>query len=521
MSEKPISVLIVDDELPLRQELRSLPWSTLGARLVGEAENGAEAAALCEELQPDLVITDITMPIMNGMELFRTLRNKWPQTQVVLLTCHSDFHYAQEAVKLGALDYFTKLSFDEEDMQALIDKTRAAMSRQLDLRHYGQDQQRRQLAKLVNMLTKEGSVSALELQTIWEAWQTEAPLYLNRLAIDVQETNRFHLMTELEQILKQWEHAPNHHHTSAFQWCLTGDREVLLVFRQAASEADAMLLMDQLLAELHAALERALPYMSGAFQLLAVTGEAVRQPQDLLSSLRSIAVTPALLFYGRPLATTAARDAAQGETEPDAHQDALLIRQRWLQAAKDKTELQRFYQEDFGPWALQNRFNPAKLIAYFLRVREEAIAAHSHLRHSEQEAMTAQLLAAGTLTELISLFTRELAYGEGDTRKVRKEVQLARKIIMEKLGEPITLTSVSEEVGLSSYYLSRLFKEVTGESFNDYVTRLRMEKAVQLLQTTQMKVYEVAEQVGIPSYRYFSQLFRNWTGVAPTEYKKG
>lgn len=262
VSVAPVRVLIIDDELPLRQELRSMPWSIFGAELVGEAENGEEALELCIALVPDLVISDITMPIMDGMELFRSVKKRFPHIQFVLLTCHSDFHYAQEALKLGALDYFTKLSFDEEDMKTAIEKARAAIRREVDLKQYEQERIRRELAN-----------------------------------------------------------APKS--------------------------------------------------------------------------------------------------------------------------------------------------------------------------------------------------------GTSDERKIRKEVQLAQKIIEAKLGEPITLTSVSEEVGLSSYYLSRLFREETRESFNDYVTRLRMEKAVNLLQNTQLKVYEVAEQVGIPSYRYFSQLFRNWTGVAPTDYKKG
>ncbi|NQX70857.1 response regulator [Paenibacillus alba] len=262
MSITPISVLIIDDELPLRQELRSMPWPSFGAELVGEAENGEEALELCKALEPDLVISDITMPIMDGLELFRIVKKKFPLIQFVLLTCHSDFHYAQEALKLGALDYFTKLSFDEEDMKTAIEKARTAIRRETELRDYEQERTRRELS------------------------------------------------------------------------------------------------------------------------------------------------------------------------------------------------------------------NP-------------------------QQA------------------------GTRDERKIRKEVKLAQQIIMSKLGDPITLTSVADEVGLSSYYLSRLFREESGESFNDYVTRLRMEKAVNLLQNTQLKVYEVAEQVGIPSYRYFSQLFRNWTGVAPTDYKKG
>lgn len=266
MSSTLLKVLVIDDELPLRQELRSMPWTALGAELVGEAENGEEALGLCETLQPELIISDITMPIMDGLELFRQVKKRYPLTQFVLLTCHSEFHYAQEALKLGALDYLTKLTFDEDDIKAAVEKAKEKIQREADFRQYEQDKTR----------------------------------------------------MEPSQVQVQ-----------------------------------------------------------------------VQEPE------------------------------------------------------------------------------------------------------------------------------------EGQARKIRKEVQRAQKMIETKLGEPITLTSIAEEVGLSSYYLSRLFREETGESFNDYVTRLRMEKAVHLLQTTQLKVYEVAEQVGIPSYRYFSQIFRNWTGVAPTDYKKG
>ncbi|MBW7461275.1 AraC family transcriptional regulator, partial [Paenibacillus sepulcri] len=103
----------------------------------------------------------------------------------------------------------------------------------------------------------------------------------------------------------------------------------------------------------------------------------------------------------------------------------------------------------------------------------------------------------------------------------RKEVLLAMELMARDLAEPLTLTSVAAEVGLSSFYLSRLFKEETGEAFNDYLTRLRIDQAIRLLKTTTLKVYEVAERVGIPSYRYFSVVFRGITGVSPTEFKKG
>ncbi|RTE11792.1 response regulator [Paenibacillus whitsoniae] len=516
MSDTPIRVLIVDDELPLRQELRSLPWSSFGAEFAGEAENGEEALELCEKLQPDLVVTDITMPIMNGMELFRAIKQKWPFMQVVLLTCHSDFHYAQEALKLGALDYFTKLALEEGDLQASIDKTRASLRREQDLRRYGQEQLRRELSKGIVTLSH-GEAAPLTAQSqVWAAWGGSAPFYPVRLHLDAKESDRFHVLYEIERILAEAEAQP------AFHWCPIGDREIVLVFADAPDEAASMAGMQRVMARLHAELEQALPYMSGAYRLMAVVGGRVAAPHDVVPALRASAMTPAQLFYGRPWTTALASEAAHMLPAPDEHPEAQALRLRWQEAAADKDALRRLYQEGLAPWAAAHRFDPDKLKAFVGGLREAASAAHAQLRHAQFDAVTAELRAAPTLTELISACLRELEHGTAEpARRVRKEVQQARRIIEQKLGEPLTLTSVSEEVGLSSYYLSRLFKEETGEAFNDYITRLRMEKAVHLLQTTQLKVYEVAEHVGIPSYRYFSQLFRNWTGVAPTEYKKG
>jgi two-component system response regulator YesN len=192
-----------------------------------------------------------------------------------------------------------------------------------------------------------------------------------------------------------------------------------------------------------------------------------------------------------------------------------------LDAAGDKERLRKFFPESLEPWVTVNRFEPEKLKDFILRIREKAAGAHALQGKGEYDAFTNMLQAAPTLSQLVSILVKEQASEISGGRRIRSEVQLAQRLVAMRLAETITLTSIAEEVGLSSYYLSRLFREETGESFNDYVTRLRMEKAKVLLQTTQMKVYEVAESVGIPSYRYFTQLFRNWTGVAPIEYKRG
>ncbi|WP_420872081.1 helix-turn-helix transcriptional regulator [Cohnella rhizosphaerae] len=102
----------------------------------------------------------------------------------------------------------------------------------------------------------------------------------------------------------------------------------------------------------------------------------------------------------------------------------------------------------------------------------------------------------------------------------RREIVEARRWIEAHLREPLSLPIVARRIGLGAEYFGRLFKEETGESVHQLVLRLRMEKALKLLRETDMKVYEVADAVGIPNYRYFTSSFRNWAGAAPSDVKR-
>jgi two-component system response regulator YesN len=515
MHNTPIRVLIVDDELPLRQELRSMPWHLFGAELVGEAENGEEALLLCEELKPDLVITDIIMPIMDGMELLRQAKQRFPCIQFVLLTSHSDFQYAQQALKLGALEYVLKLTFEEEEMKAVVDKARAAIRRESDLQSYERDRKRRDISQLLNTIAMGDADQDAELSQLWEAWSRATPYYPVRLHIEAKEGDRFHLLHEFKKQLERLEKE----YYNLF-WSPIGDQDIALVFSNRHSAMEACKEAERVMQGVGKALEMTLTDPSGGFRLLAVTGECVREPKDLISSLRSSVITEEMKFYDKSQTSLTAEKAASGLTSPDASPDADQIIRKWIDVAKDKEKLLAFLHETLAPWVMASRFEPEKLKAFILRTREKVITVHSLLRPSEYEAYTVQIQGAPTFVQLLHVLAREQESDASGIRKIRNDVQLAQKIILTRLTEAITLTSISEEVGLSSSYFSRLFREETGESFNDYVTRMRMEKAMELLQTTQLKVYEVAERVGIPSYRYFSQLFRNWTGVAPNEYKR-
>ncbi|UVI29142.1 response regulator transcription factor [Paenibacillus spongiae] len=437
MSKPVLTVLIVDDEQPLREDLRSFPWPDYGAELAGEAENGEEALQMCDGLRPDVVITDITMPVMDGLELCRRLRGRYPLTQIVLLTCHSEFEYAREALKLGALDYLIKVALDEEDMRAVLDKAREAIRREYANRRSERYGRRTELSRLLAQLLKEGEgpddlvgrLWAGDASAIPEKGEVASPLITARLHAVFKPEYRYEVIVALHQALDEQRLLPH----DQFDWTPLGESDHMLWFNSASSAAwdreQFRQTAEKLMIALQHGLDRQLPYLSGEVKLYTLLGGPVTDTAGLLAAIK--------------------------------------------------------------------RSEPGPSIAYF---------------HNSGEVLS-DSQAAGRPESAES--------GTGEPRKWRKEVQLAMQLMARKLAEPITLTSIAEEVGLSSFYLSRLFREETGESFNDYLTRLRIDQAIRLLQTTSLKVYEVAGRVGIPSYRYFSVVFRGRTGVSPTEFKKG
>lgn len=117
------TVFIVDDELLSRQSLKTgISWEDYGYRLCGEASNGERALALISSLHPDVIITDIKMPVMDGLELLRHLKKCDEPAKVIVLSCYDEFDYVREAMRLGAIDYLLKHTYEEGDLAALLHK---------------------------------------------------------------------------------------------------------------------------------------------------------------------------------------------------------------------------------------------------------------------------------------------------------------------------------------------------------------------------------------------------------------
>jgi YesN/AraC family two-component response regulator len=155
MSDLIMRVLVADDEAPFREELASINWCDYGCEFVGAASNGQEALMMCIEFIPHIIITDITMPVMDGLDVLKQVHYSFPQVKTVLLTCHEDFSFVKEAIALGAVDYILKRDLCTQEILRVINKCRNLIEQESFINSTKRMNQRKLLLKYL-MAHKEG-----------------------------------------------------------------------------------------------------------------------------------------------------------------------------------------------------------------------------------------------------------------------------------------------------------------------------------------------------------------------------
>lgn len=358
------NVIIVEDQPNFRKGLvKMLESQVLGWKVVGEAGNGQDALALVHRVKPDLVLTDIRMPVMDGMEFTGHLRESYPDMMVIVITAYRHFEYAQAAVRHGALDLLVK-PCTEEDIRTVLGKAS---------RHIQARESRRQTGL-------SGSNQPV----------AEGQLALNQAGIK-----------ELE-----------------------------------------------------------LQLMSGILQGQA--GYVQQQLRKMVGELRQLSPDEAAL---RALTLSAGLHGTVRKQFPDLDDGSLAAAARNMPAANGAAG-------DIVGWAGEQAES-------FIRLLEQWQASKS------------------------------------DTA-----IEKALKYIEEHYDKACRLTDVADRVNLNPSYFSVMFKKAVGDSFTNYVNRVRMDKAAVLLRSTDLKIFEVACAVGFDEPNYFTNVFKQQYRMSPKEYRR-
>ncbi|MFE0559534.1 response regulator [Paenibacillus sp. NPDC058910] len=509
-------VLLVDDEAIARTGLRStFDWEKYGYRLVGEASNGQRAMKWILNGDLDILITDIAMPVMDGLELTRRTRELCPWVKVLLLSCHSDFEFVREGIRLGASDYILKPTLDADSLGAVLDRMRLKLEEEKQMQRIlteHEQQQRlnqKKAAEKVLFQALSGEPGALAKL---EAWNHNGPYLLAVLQLNsdpgagaagVQHKD-WH--DEIERLMGQlYDQAPE-----ALAARLETDRIAVYVplrhaGRLPASEHEAAIRLPI----------RCAMGLSRRYNGMDKLQEAFREASECLEGL----------FFHKDQQILRAGELPL--TEADSAQERPAAELHALRAALTVGNM------DISEERLQSimlRWQPGRMKKRaVLREAEELLSllAMFHLPGCPPLPQIGEVGKLRSVEEVKELVLQGLhTLREEAMRHPVPESTLHERIVLQAVQyikahftEPISLQEVADEVAVSRNYFSELFKRVTGHNFIDYVIDLRLKRAKELLSTTSLRVYEVADRSGFNDVKYFSKLFKKLVGMTPAEYQ--
>ncbi len=530
-----LKVFLVEDESIVREGLRdNIPWQQYGYEFTGEAADGEMALPLIRKIQPDVLITDIKMPFMDGLELSRIVSQEFPQMKIVIISGYDEFEYARSAIQIGVEQYLlkpiTKLTLQkvlreirekidsEREQKNYIEKFKEEMYEyeQLSRRNFLERVFEGQLS--VTQIYEEAQRLSLELDAesynlIMICMQEKENRQDSNRLMRAQEEFMHYFLRFPEYLVFKW----NLHTYGCLIKCETREMEELQS-RALSSTGRIMEAAGEGIdwyAAVGSPVERLSMLTDCYNEVNHILSYRFLKPQEHILTEETIAE----FLPGRDEGALGGVDIAKVDPE---------ILKGFLQNGQ-REELSDFVG---GYLESQKRALHSKLFRDYvmLSVRFTTIAFVEQLGLSQEKFLekigkdTLQELNLGE-EELVSymehlLDTALAVRDEEDDSQGKRILKTALEYIEENYAdETISLNGAATATGVSANYFSAIFSRAMGMTFTEYVTQKRMEKAKGLLRTTDMHTGEIAQLVGYKDPHYFSFVFKKTQGQTPREYR--
>lgn len=510
-----IRVMIVDDErLAIEDLLTIVDWQALGFEIVATAFNGTQAFAKFLQLRPQVVITDIKMPFMDGIELIRKIREVDQQVLLLLLTAYEDFSYARSAIRQGITDYIIKSEITPQRMTELLQKLRVLADKQRKNRTILTDTTVETFFALPKAPVSPEAEEMFRRLFAFAVVEQTMPLMLN----GGQEPPTDHLpQAEIKQLLRAQTYP-----------------DMKFVAASALSERRTLLVLES-------------PNNS-AFYTYDCLNRSVTMLQSVLAEKSSAPFTFYLAM--RPMTSYDLRQFLQNN--PEVFQRKYFKREKELillerlpapEAAAPKLELSHFgallkqgdkaaaaacLQRLYAAITASGDYHSLLTISrelYFLLLRMGETLPERLLRPDlSAENNWRQWINAETICRWLTEKTGELI-GQMNVQRENaysRTVSDAIAFVHTHYAQAeLSLNDIADELHISVGHLCALFKQETGVTLKNYITDVRIEAAKRLLRKSHDKIYTICTAVGYQSSQYFSQVFYKKVGMYPAEYRKG
>lgn len=510
-------VLIVDDELLVRQGVKHhLDWEKEGFELVGDAANGQEALTLIEQLRPHIVITDIVMPIMDGEELTRIIKQKYPTIEVIVLSSFSEFDYVKSSLQNGVVDYILKPRLESEELLQVLKKTASKIVtlKQSPLGENSNSLISYSLSKaLVGYEVSENDFDAAETFPYPQFVLLGCEL---RKAVGLMERDKAIVKEEVSRSIRNAlqgiqvvEYAISSDSNTWVHLINVNEEDLHPVKKQLQSTSD---LYKQ--EYTFASFALSLPF-AGYEQMAEV------YKQQILKLFQYRYYFPArnwMVYSELPPLTgeTPKFNLAMfmEEVKRGRHEQAFAALIEYAQAASS------YYLTDvyeFKSLMSHIIFN----ITILLSQMEIENGGLEESKYVYFKAIDESTSAEETIQQL-GMFLQEtdIVIKQHEDNRGNSNMKRLLQYIQEHYAEALSLSEMAKQFHFNPSYLSTYFTANNKEGFNEYLNRIRIEKAVELLREKELAISEISCMVGYSDHSYFCKVFKKFMSLSPSKYRR-
>ncbi|MFF5400715.1 response regulator [Peribacillus butanolivorans] len=493
------NVFLVDDEPFIIEGMRALvPWEDYGLKVVGEASNGSEAIKKLETCHVDILLTDIMMPIMDGLELISTLKERHPNTKYIVLSGYEEFEYVKKGMKLGIENYLLK-PVNEQELISTLENS---------------------IEKLEKSTNNEEAYTILRDNTIWRCLNQDidAKEWRERVELYSLEFEGQNLAVVLMQI------SDGEHENSSFfrkrveelfqSVCIINpDGELILLVSFNCEDG-----LKKKLDELNMLFAG---YVSGKYHInvgsfVCSTSELYKSYQRAkeLSSYRLVLKESGLItdeltkqYTQASLSTSNELDDLKRYIVGSEQEKAFL----WIKGAFDEINKST------------KKVAPTIIRGFAIEIVTSIQKDVSSHANDQTVGIVKRILEAYSIGILVDIL---IDFIEGIFRTLEQKsehqspiIQSVVQYIQEHFYEELSLKTLSYKFHINSIYLGQLFQKETGLVFSEYINHLRLEKAKQLLRGTHLKAGIIGKQVGYSDSAYFYKQFKKAVGITPSAWR--
>lgn len=514
-----MNIIIVDDEPIIRIGLRTLiDWEVHGLTLIGEASDGEEALELIRRHQVDILVTDIRMPRMDGLELIRRAKAQQADLGVLVLSCLDDFSYVKEAMKLGARDYILKPTMEPEELIKVLnnigDQLTNERKRDEHIRQLNIQLEQSKPYQLEARIRRFLELDIADEQLEQELFTGDRSIYSMLIC-----TNTSHALSAF---------ISNHATFLVSLETHTNERFVLIEYVQSFTAngflQDSLSQAEQLLSWMNV-VDDADP--KGNIVCVGHPMVRLEQLKDRLDFHRS---QMHYHFYAVPVSPIVRESSPSVPTD---FPTALEIRNDILKSVMGNNREGVSHHTKRLAIAIQNTqpnllrlqafiFETIGLIIGYARDKNYAGIEQYEQQYLSMERIKSNLhidCLMGWLQEAVSEYWNCSLIDAHLTVSNHPFIRKAKEYMRLNYQKSIGTTDIADHVRLSRSYLSDLYSREVGESLIETLTRIRIEEACKRLKSADQKIYEIAEDVGFADSKTFARTFRRIVGCSPKEYE--